>query len=242
MSRSVTVDLSQAKNFGVLLKDLPKKALSHAMRDAVNRTAFQARTDYVSQARMSLTMRNTFTERSIQVEFARGNDIGKMQARVGSTVPWMERREDGSTEQSKGKHGVVIPVPAAAGQANGGVRTKPVRRGNYMGAITLSKAKPRNATGGRKQVNAVAMRLAAAKGGNKVAFLDGPQGEGMFRVTRRGRTKFTVRMLYDMSHRSVTTKPMPMIETVVQMAEKTYPVHCEKALVEQLRRAKLAGR
>lgn len=233
----IRIDFPRSGALVEALKKAAPKALNYAQRDALNAIAYTCRTEYAQRAKGAFTMRNSFTERSIRFDKAERKGPNSMVSRAGSTVPWMARREDDAVETS-GKSAVAIPVAGAAGQT-GTQRTRAVRRPNYMGAITLNRAKARNPTGGKRQANAVAMRLAAK--GSKVAYLETAKGAGLFRVTMRGRKKFSVRLLYDLSHKSVRTPGKHLLEQSAQLAAKAGPKLFETQLKKQLARARVPG-
>jgi hypothetical protein len=221
MARNVKVDTRQIEQLSKQFKGLGRNGLAHATRNTLNTAAFSTREKYVEQMRSKLVLRNTWTMRGVAVERATGTKPGNVQASVGSVREYMDEVESGHTEQVQGKHGVAIATTVAAGQSKGaGARTRPVRRGNYLAAITLKRATPKNPTGGRAQRNVVAVKEAAAAG-RKFTFLERSQGGGIFAVT--GRKKFNVRMVWDISRRTLRVAPRPLLETAVDAVVRTLP-------------------
>jgi hypothetical protein len=239
----ITIDTSDVRKLAEALVKVSKRALPYAVRDSLNTAAFEARKEWAQQIDKAMILRNRWTEKSLRVEKATLTSFEHMQSRVGSVAAYMLTQEVGGTETSKGKHGVPIPTTAASGQTSGvgrigprsRPRTKEVQRKNWLTAIRLG---PRLGNG-RKQRNAVAIRLAAKSGG--VAFLDLGRRKGLFRVTGTKKGRFRVRMIWDLSKPSVTTKPRPTLEPTIKVIEQKAPKYQEAALREQFKRLHLLG-
>jgi len=227
----VTVELTGGKEMVAALKRMRQSAVPYAVRNALNTQAFEARRQWVGFIQRDFVNRNTFTQRSIQVEKASGLNVGSMQSVVGSTAPYMGLQEDGGTEHGKGAH-KAIPAPTAAGLAAGSQRTKLVRSRFYLGAINALHP---TLKGDRKQRNAIAIAV-ARKAGLKFAVLERPNGgNGLFLLGgRRGAP--TARLLWDMSRGSVQVPGSHTLERtlahVLTQSERIYM----GALVEQLQR------
>lgn len=220
------------------VKDLRKfreKAIPYAVRNALNRGAFHARTEWQQEVRRAFTLRNAFTERSIRVDRATGKNVAGMVAVVGSVAPYMDEQEHGATERGRSKH-KPIPGPVAAGLQPGGKRTKMVRAGNKLSALHASR--PVGASS--KQRNAVALAMARRKG-ERVVLLDRPNGgKGLFRLMG-GKKKVQTRLLWDLSRGSVKVKPTPTLgRTLARIQPRLAEIHRD-AFVEQLRRHKILG-
>src|SRR5688500_5442350 len=112
----LTVEWKGLKELVRDLKTAREKALPYAVKTSLNTAAFEARKVWQGEIRRSFTNRNAFTERSVLVERASGNDARRMFATVGSTAPYMGTQEEGGTVKGRGKR-KAIPGPAAAGQA-----------------------------------------------------------------------------------------------------------------------------
>lgn len=213
------------------------QAVPHATREALNAMAFEARRVWVELLPKRMTIRSTFTRRSLQVDKARGTNMTTMAARVGSTAPYMDEQEDGGDKGKKGKHGVPIPTSSAAGQGmSARPRTRLVQVKNWMSAIHLA---PR-VSGIRQRRNAAALAI-AQKNGTGVAFLDLGKGRsGIFRVTGRKRG-LSVRMIWDLSRKRVTIPKNPTLEPSVAAARMKGADLYVAALNRQVRRNRIFG-
>jgi hypothetical protein len=224
------------KGLKEMVRDLKKtreKALPYAVRNALNTSAFELRRGWTGEMRRTLTMRNTFTERSVLVEKARGTDARRMVAVVGSTAPYMQKTEEGGIRRGSGKH-KAIPTAAAAGQAVGSKRTKVVRAASRLRALQAVRV-TRGAS--PKQRNAIALSL-ARKTKQRFAVLERKGGgTGLFRVTLRGRPT----MLWDFSRGSVRQPPRPTLQTALKRLEPKLTHIYTAALLQELRRWKVLG-
>lgn len=214
------------------LREVYKGAVPFAVREAVNKTAFEGRAEWQKKAGEAFTLRNTWTTRSMRVQQASRSEknIDRIEATLGSALPYMAERESGGRKVKKGKHGVLIPTPVASGQPRDAQRTKPVQRRNMMTAMQLH----RRVTGSRQRKNMVSI-LQALKG-SRVAFLQLDGGrKGFFRVKGNAK-KWDLDMIWDMSHDSVRTGPMPTLEPASEQAGKHLPRYLVGAMEAQLAR------
>ena len=239
MSKSFTVDQRQARKLAKDLVALQKTGLPYAVRNSLNACAFEARKVWGDELRAKMILRNKWTVGSLRVEKATGTMIESMESRVGSLVDYMKTQEFGGTETATGKHGVPIPTTSAAGQSmKATVRTKQVQRKNWLSAIHLAG----KATGTRQRQNAIAISMAAKSNG--VAFLDLGRRKGLFRIARTGKGRVRVRMIWDMSRKSVRLHPRPTLEPTIKVVEQRAPRFQIAALQQQIDRHLLgkAGR
>ncbi len=221
-------DFRRVEDLADRLRTMAKQGVPHAMRNAVNRSAFAARKVWKREIEGSMTLRNTYTTRSLRVVPARGVDPRNLMAVLGSESSYLGERERGATKATR------IPTAVAAGQSPGAKRTKVVRAPNKLGSIKLAN-RPHH--GGRRQRNAAAIRISKAKGA-KFVYLEGQQHSGLYKL-QGGKRRTIVKMVWDLSKRKVTVKPMPTLaRTLAVMQSKMLPIH-EGALIQQLKRHKL---
>lgn len=231
----ITVELRGLEKFREDMGKFAKKALPAAARGSLNTLAFDARREWVQQVGRKFVLRNKFTVNSLRIEKARGFDLGTMQSKVGSVADYMAEQESGFTERARGKHGVAVPTSSAAGMAKRAPRTKQVQKKNYLTAIQVAS----RVRGIRQRRNAVAIRMASKTGG--VAFLDLGKTKGLFRVKLTAKGRFTVRMIYDLTKRAVTTKATPTLAITLKVIEPRVPGILGKELLAQARRFHVVG-
>jgi hypothetical protein len=229
--RNITVRFN---GLSKLFRDLEKfraKAIPFAMRATLNETAFEARKLWVDEIKRTLITRNTFTERSLRVERATGRTVAGMRAVLGSLAPYMGDREGGAPER-RGP----VPTTVASGEGRGGKpRRRLVRKPNRIGAIQLP-AKLRQ--GSRKQRTAVTISMAARKG-HRYVFLELERRKGFFRVSG-GKRRAKVDMLWDTTKATHTTKPHPTLAPALKRVARLVPGIQRKALLRELRAARIA--
>lgn len=223
-----------------LLEDLRTfrlKAVPYAARDTVNSAAFAARRIWSEEIRKTFTTRNTFTAgAALRVDKASLGKVETIKAVVGSIADYMPRQEGGAVVTGRGQH-KGIPGPAAAGQAPGAHRIRPIRNANRLSAIRAIHA-AKGAT--RQQRNAVAIAMAKRRG-TKYVLLERPKGgKGVFLIGG-GKRKTTTRLVWDLSRRSVRIDPHPTLGPTLKRIEPMYPRLMEESLLKQLRFHKCCG-
>lgn len=210
---------------------LNKRALPYATRETLTALAFVAQRDMKRRMGKSLTLRNTYTLRSIAVDRAKGNDIRTMESKVGSLQPYMRTQEEGGSVASKGRHGVTIPTSSASGEGmSARPRKRLVRRANWLSAIRLGNRGGGNA----KQRNAVAIAM-AQRSGTKTAFLDLGARKGIVRVMG-SKNKPKMRMLWDMSKKVVRVPATPTLGPAMQATTRLAPRIAQVAAMRQIKR------
>jgi len=228
----VTVDLQGVEKLQRDLQTMRRRALPHAMRNALNDEAFAARKVWQSDMGKAFTLRNRWTAGSVRVEKARGINIGSMQAVTGSLAPYVAEQEFGATVQKE-----AIPTGAASGEGRipGSQRKRQVRRPNLKRNIKLG---PR-VTKGSRHVRLAGTIAAAKRGGHKFVFLELGRGgkRGIFRLS--GRNGNRLRMVYDLSRNSITKRATPTLEPAVGTVRKWAPGIVRRAMIAQFKRAGL---
>jgi hypothetical protein len=210
-----TLDQQQVRKFRDALAVMRAKAVPFAVRDSLNTMAFEARKVWQEQLRTKMTLRNHWTLGSIRIEKATGIAVETMQSRIGSGLDYLAFQESGGVEHGKGRYGKAIPTSTAAGQGKKSPRTKQVQKKNWRAAIHL--ASKRISYGNRSYRNQVA--IAEALKGSGFVFLDLGRRKGIFRLSGTKAGSLRIRMIWDMSRKSVTSKPRPTLEPTVKLIE-----------------------
>lgn len=216
------------------LEDLYAKGVPFAVRQAINKTAFEARKKWVKNAESQFILRNKWTTRNMRVIQAprSENNINKIEATLGSPLDYMRQQEFGGVRKAKGKYGVPIPTTVASGEGQGvQPRRKTVRQRYLMSSIALH----RRVTGSRQRKNTVAI-IMALKSGSRVAFLEVEAGrKGIFRV-RGNKKQWNLEMLWDMSHGIMNVGPHPTLGPATNEASKELPRYLVSSLGAQVLR------
>ena len=216
--------------------------MPYATRHMLNQGGWRIRREAQKIISTKFVERNKWTKGSVQVIETQSLVVRGQEVRVGSIQQYMEYQEYGHTEIAKGKHGVPIPTSYSAGQDGMRPRTKLPRRPNQMRNINLSRS--------RKGGGSIKQRLMrtvqeAVTTGNRVVFIDfGPgKRKGIMRVLG-GRKKFKrgwppgarLKMIQNLSHRSIRIRPRKWLEPAVERSKKGMARDYREALLFQLRR------
>lgn len=202
---------------------------------ALNQTAFETSQEYKSNARRQFTLRNKFTERSIQFDKARGFNPRNQFSVVGSTMNYMEEQEFGITKTATGKRGVAIPTTTASGEPRGSrPRRKVVPRSRHRSNIKFTKSKIKART--RKQHIVATIRATAARGSGKFIYLPIQRAPGIYRVTGKGR-RAKIKLIYDLSRRSINIERRPTLNPAVQRIGPRIPSFYKKAFERRMKKS-----
>ena len=229
----LTINDDQIKRYESDLKTFASRAYPFATKTTINKAAFETRTVSQGNIRENMITRNKFSVGSIRVDQARTLKVSRQAATVGSVAPYMAVQEFGGTKAKKGKQGVAIPTSVASGEGEG---TQPRQRlprvPNRLASIKLSRKKPKVRS--KKQENFLRIQ-AAATSGRKFIFLDLQKHPGIYKVTG-GKRRPNIKLMYDMSKKSVSIPRNPWLSPAVKTVEKKIPEFYKDALAFQLKR------
>lgn len=232
-ARMLDVDLDEIKQMQSDLKTFAERAYPFATKATVNASAFDARKNAQENIREKMITRNKFSVGSVRVELARTLTVSRQESTVGSVAEYMRVQEFGGIERATGSEGVAIPTSFSAGLSESAKpRTRLPRRPNRLPNIRLSHRRNKAAT--RKQRNVAAVQGAVADG-RKFIFMDLGRRQGIFKVTG-GKRRPRVKMVYDLSRKSVVIPRNPWLAPAVRETEKRGPELFAKALKFQLDR------
>lgn len=227
------------------LERFKEQAIPFAVRNTLNRAAFGTQGRGKAKVRSDMVLRNSFTEKSIQVERARGLNVAIMEAAVGSTLDYMEDQEFGTTKVSGGKRGVPLPTTTASGEGMGAQpRRKLPRAANRLGRIQLGS---QTGKGFKSKRQEIFLRVReTVRAGHKFLYLDTGRKQAIYQVKGRGRvdkqgriTGIRMRMVYDLTRRSVNIPKSPWLKPSFDGMLREIPKIYERSLVFQLKRHNL---
>jgi len=222
------------------LRKFADKAFPFATRNTINRGAFTAQKKAKENVREQMTLRNRFTERTIQVVPEKTElNISRQEARVGSTADYMEDQEFGHIKRKGGKDGVPIATGYSAGQQGQQPRSRLPRKANKLQNIQLSKRRGRKGAS-KMQANMIKVKQ-AAESGQKYVFLDLRRGPGIFKVLG-GKRRPRIKMVWDLSRQSVVIPKNPWLKPAVDETQPLMPGFYRDSLEFQARRNGLFGR
>lgn len=225
------------------LSEIRDKSVPFATRETLNNLAFEARDHARRFVSREMVERNSYTRRSYRAERATGLRIFQQQSVVGNSALYMDRQELGGVRDG-GRYGVLIATPDAAKQEGASGRTRLVSRPYRMRNMRLLAREHTRRGRNPKQRLVMAVNMAVKRSERNV-FLDRRKHSvrtGIYRVIGgryRGRgwpIGARLRMLYDMSHRSVRVPPHSTLQPSVNLAQFKVGMFYEKALRFQLGR------
>jgi len=160
---------------------LRAKAYPFAMLNANNMLGEKMWVEWKKEYRRSMTIRNTWTIRSLKLVKSRRPVIKGMRTIVGTRLQYLKTNEAGGKAEPKGsrKHGMMSPANAAR---SGGAYNKLVTR------ATKRKQIGKVTSGDRKQANAAQIKQ-AQKDRSKLAMIEGEGGGIGFYKMRKGSKK-----------------------------------------------------
>lgn len=224
------------------LKLFAKRAYPFAVKDTLNNTAKAATSFTKLNMQNDLTLRNRFTLGGMRTSFVRGLDVDRMRAVTGSLSDYMPELEFGGQKRSTGSQGTPLATSFAANEGKSKNRTKLPKGKKRLSKIKLrGRGKP---GAGKREQLLVAVHE-AVDSGNRDIFLDLGKTKGIFRVVGGSKKKTTragwprgakLRMLFDMSRKSVDIPANPVMGPAVIDAAKLTPTFYRLALEKQLRR------
>lgn len=234
------IDNKSIKRLEADLKAFAHKALPFATKSTLNMAAFDARKESRAIIADKMVERNKFTRQSIRVDQAKTLNMRRQMSVVGSIADYMADQEFGGTRASKGKHGVAIATSHSAGQREQQPRTRLPRKPNKLANIRLKHGKR---TAANKRQRTLFAIQDAVTTGNRTIFLDLGRTKGIFRVVggrknfKRGGPKGAkLRMLHDMSDKTVRIPRNPWLAPATKRTEKKIPSFYRESITFQLKR------
>ena len=239
----MNIDDRQIDNLERDLKRFSKRAYPFATLETVNEAVKNAQVEIRAHLRNRMTLRNKWTAGSVQIRKARGLKVESQAAEVGSMQEYMKEQEEGFTRTAKGKHGVPVPLPYAAGQGDAKRRTRTVRAAHRLAAIQFGTHKALGVN--RKQRNVRSVQE-AVKSGKRYVFLQFKQKKGIYKVVggskkvKRGWPKGArLRLVWSLTNRSYNVKAHVWMEPEVDKIVDRMPELYRQALTNQLKRLKV---
>ena len=222
------INTRDVKRLERTLKSIARHGAQFAMNATINNAAFDTRKTALAVIDRKFTLRNGWTKRSVRVN---KSNTRTLRASVGSTADYLRKQEFGATERPSGGLGVAIPTTDASGEGeNSRTRKRLPRKMNKMRNVRL-KGLSRKAKG-RKARNVMNVK-SAARSTNKVIFMRTRRGPGIFRVEGGKRTP-KVKMILDLSKKSITVKAKPCLAPATARHRKLVPKNYMRNLSKQI--------
>lgn len=210
-----TIVIKNKPNAFQLVVDDIKKTQKLAAVNTVNRVAFTARKNAISNIEKNFTLRNTFTTRNIIVtpaqKSARLDDI---RAYTGATekAEYMARQETGGTKRAPSGKNLIIPNTRARGGSNKNTVRKKFRYDNVI-QNTVSWS----ARGGSRKARLVATAFIAARDKKFMRLNDAFFQVNNFRKGKR-KVSFKLKEILNLKHQTTQTPAKPWLEPASEAA------------------------
>jgi len=224
----------QLLKFSQAIKDFGEKQYPIINGMALNRTAFEARKEYVKIVERRFTLRNKGTVRSIQFNKVQGLNPNTQESSVGSTAQYMADQEFGAVKKATGKKGIAIPTSTASNESlSARPRKKVVSRPRRRSSIRLSKSsiKAKN----RKQHIFLTIRAAAAKRSGSFVYLPIQGAKGIYRITGKAK-KAKIKMIYSLSKKTMPIKKAPSLTPAVNNIIPRMPRFYKEAAEKRMKK------
>ena len=235
------VDVKEIEEFERDLKTFARRAFPFATKATLNTAAFTGQKIARNDVKASMVLRNRFTIQSIQVEQSRTLMVNRQSSSIGSTVDYMATQEFGGVVSASGSQGVAIATGYASGQENAEPRTRLPRKPNKLRNIQLNRR--RGKTGKNKKQALLFKTVNAVKTGQRYFYHDFERSKGIFKViggsrtVKRGWPKGAkIKMVWDMSQKSVTIPRNPWLKPSIDKTRAFMPGIYRDALQFQLNR------
>lgn len=235
MPSMLIVKMGKFKEFEKDLRTFNRVAFRHATKDTLNELAFRGMQIARGHIQRKMVLRNNWTRGSIQFRKTTALPVHLQVSSFGSTEEYMADQEFGGVKRTNGKVGVPITTSFAAGQEGQRPRTKVAKSANQMRNIQLRKGGRKGLSKKAKNASAISQ---AAGSGNKLAYLEFGRTKGIFRI-EGGKRNPSVKMIQDLSRKSITIKPNPWLAPSHQRTLKQMPRIYRAMLQKQITRANL---
>lgn len=200
--------------FSLVIADI-KKCQKVAAVNAVNRAAFTARKNAISNVEKNFTLRNNFTTKKIITTPAKKSaSLNDIVAYTGALeqIGYMERQETGGTKRSPSGSNLIIPNT----RARGGSNSKKVQSRFRYSNVALNTVRWSSKSGSRK-ARLVATAFVAAKNKKFIRL-----NNSFFQVTnfRKGKkaVSFKTKQILNLKHKTTYTPANPWLEPASEYA------------------------
>lgn len=224
----IDIDMRQVAALSATLKVMTEKGFPYAMRETLNDAAFATMEMARDNLADKMTLRNTWTQRQVIVERAKGTNPDNFAAKVGATVPYLRKQEFGGTVNH------AIPTSFSSGEGYQHFRKKMPIASRKMKSIKLP---PKQSEASRKAKN-----VAAVLSGEKFVWLDLGDRKGIFQVfgpSPKGKKAKARRpkMVWSMDGITRTIKAKPWLTPAFEQARPLMPEFFAKQAEHQIQRA-----
>ncbi len=236
MQQAFTVDVTDVKKFGSVLKSLSHNQLRFASKSTLNDVAFEARRQGQQWAQDNWTLRSKWVQSRMQVKKATATSQeswfgGRNAKRDNRGAEMLKSQHEGDHMMGKGKHGKSVPTNKAR---IGGNYNRNVRKPNKIREINRVKH-----IRGRGRQKLYAGASEAARKGYKFAFMQTAQGGEMYFLEKRdGRKPPKITTIHRQYAKGVKIKKTDWLTSSAKKAVSKAPMFARKNFKFEVARAK----
>lgn len=214
---------TNAHNLTKILEEFPVRTFPALGRFIVNKLAFEARKQAVKRVKRQFITRNRFTTSNIQyVSAPRTRKLKDVESSYGATdrIEYMKDQEEGTT--IKPQSGQKLPVPTKLARRSSSIEKLKRARFKMNSLGNLRKTSEMRGATKKQRTIALIQDMARKKQRNRLAILPFSRKPGIYKVLGSGkerkgmksRVKYRLRLIYDLSKRSLRLKPSPWMAPV----------------------------
>lgn len=237
MGITMDIDTKQLKQLELNLLRANKVGFKIAQEQTMNDLAFETRKEAWDKINQDFTVRNHWTTspRNNPIDKAKR---GKPFAEYGSTLGYMEKRENGAVNQPDPfTNAVAIATPVASGELSGAargktIRKKVIRKPNRRSQLKTPSRRLKNIP--RRQRNA-ALIQEAIKTKRRYIELERHGETNIFKV-RGTKNRYKLDRMYKTEHRAIIVKPMPWLQPSIRKSYQSAPAFYQRRVQFQLDR------
>lgn len=189
-----------------------EKAAEISIRNTLNTVAFLSRKNAISNINKNFTIRNTFTQRQIQVEKVKENaSLSRMWSSVGATekADYMRLQEEGGTKEGKNGNILMAQLEARGGSVKNLVSKSMYYKKIKKNIINFSQRK------GSRKANLIATAYVANKNNKFIKYKDNIYQITSF--TKSGdKVSFTKKHIYNVSQKTAKIRENKWLEPAIQ--------------------------
>ena len=230
---TIKVDMREIVELEKDLGVFARKAMPFATRQTLTGTAFKAREHAQNEIQSRFQIRSrTYLPKSVAVTQARGLDVSRQFAAVGSIRDVGLKLESGETQDRAS-----VPTPYSSGESRGArPRKRAVRRPNRWNRVRPARQRGSGPQARIRTIKAAASRPAS----QRFAVIDTRRGRALVKLVG-GKRNSRVEVVQGLPTSPVRTPAQPWLKPAVLKAQKDSPAIYLKAMQYQARRHRLFG-
>lgn len=236
MAEFVQMNNRQILDWVSKLKAFTRHGYPNAVKRTVNAAATKTRDLGKQTVASKMTLRNRWVAGSIRAQWTKSNQVNSMRAIAGSVGPELQKQEFGATVRGSGKTKAIVTAAGAREPQSARPRKGLLRP--RLGKLNLRKPSRKGLRHMSKRQRAlVTIKTLGSQSRNDIFYLNLGRRQGFFRMEGP-----KLRMVVDLSRRSVKVKRNPWLGPATKTVTKHLPGIYRRELRDQMRRARFPAR